>query len=44
VVVVCLALAVYAQTGGHGFIGYDDDQYVYENPIVRGGLTASNIV
>jgi len=35
---VCLALglatlAVYLQTSGHGFIRFDDDQYVYENPI-----------
>ena len=38
-----LTLAVYAQTAGHGFISYDDDQYVYENPRVQAGLTAANI-
>jgi len=48
VVFVCLALAaatlaVYGQTASHGFISYDDDQYVYENSTVRAGLTASNI-
>ena len=42
----CLALivatlAVYWQTSGHGFIRLDDGQYVYENPMVRAGLTAS---
>jgi tetratricopeptide (TPR) repeat protein len=48
VVVLCLALAVatlavYWQTSGHGFIAYDDDQYVYENSTVKAGLTASGI-
>jgi tetratricopeptide (TPR) repeat protein len=47
VVFVCVALAVatlavYGQTASHGFISYDDDQYVYENSTVRAGLTASN--
>jgi protein O-mannosyl-transferase len=42
----CLALvvgtlAVYWQTSGHGFIRLDDGQYVYENPMVQAGLTAS---
>jgi len=45
---VCLALglatlAVYLQTSGHGFIRFDDDQYVYENPMVRAGLTTSGL-
>ena len=36
-----LAVAlVFGQTVGHEFINYDDDQYVYENPQVTGGLTA----
>ncbi|MGP8248183.1 MAG: tetratricopeptide repeat protein [Bryobacteraceae bacterium] len=37
------ALLVYWQTASHGFISYDDDQYVYENSHVRAGLTFSNI-
>ncbi|HTX34632.1 MAG TPA: tetratricopeptide repeat protein [Bryobacteraceae bacterium] len=37
------ALAVYAQTATHGYVAYDDDQYVYENPWVKAGLTASNV-
>jgi tetratricopeptide (TPR) repeat protein len=46
-VFACLALAVvtlavYAQTASHGFISYDDDQYVYENLTVRAGLTPAN--
>jgi len=32
-------LAVYAQTLGFGFVGYDDTDYVVTNPMVRGGLT-----
>ncbi len=41
---ICLALglailAVYGQTSGHGFINYDDDVYVYDNPAVKAGLT-----
>ena len=38
----CLLLAVglvFGQTVRHGFIGYDDEAYVYENPYVRAGLT-----
>lgn len=36
--VLCTA-AVYGQTVGHEFIPYDDNEYVYENPHVRRGLT-----
>ena len=47
-VALCLALvlstlAVYSQTYNHGFIAYDDDQYVYENATVKNGLTLPNI-
>ena len=47
-VIICglLALAtiaIYAQTATHGYLAYDDDQYVYENHWVKAGLTASNI-
>ena len=31
-------LALYAQVAAHGFIHYDDDQYVLDNPHVRAGL------
>jgi len=46
--VLCLALclltaAVYSQTFHYGFVAYDDDQYVYENPRVQEGLTASGV-
>ncbi len=41
---VCLVLAaitfaVFGQTAGFGFLNYDDDIYVYENPVVEMGLT-----
>ncbi len=42
--VVCLVLAamtfaVFGQTVRHGFTNYDDNDYVYENPVVARGLT-----
>ncbi|HEX3747158.1 MAG TPA: tetratricopeptide repeat protein [Bryobacteraceae bacterium] len=45
---ICLLLAaavvaIYAQTAGHGYVAYDDDQYVYQNHWVKAGLTAANI-
>ena len=45
--VVCLALliavaGIYSQTFGYGFVAYDDNKYVYENPIVRAGLNGAN--
>jgi len=47
-IIVCslLALAtiaIYAQTATHGYVAYDDDQYVYQNHWVKAGLTAANI-
>src|SRR5208283_3122791 len=46
---VCLFLAaiiwvVFGQTLGHGFVNYDDQVYVYENPEVAQGLTLQGIV
>ena len=46
---VCLALAaitfaVFGQTLAHGFVNYDDDEYVYDNPVVARGLTLKGIV
>ncbi len=39
-----LAVAVvFAQTVNFEFVNYDDDKYVYENPHVRGGVTAAEI-
>jgi len=46
---ICLALAaitfaVFGQTLHHDFIDYDDNDYVYENPMVSRGLTLKGIV
>ena len=47
-VAVCIFLVlatvtVYGQTFRYGFIAYDDDQYVYDNPVVKAGLTSSGV-
>ena len=34
-------IAVFGQTAGHDFVNFDDDDYVYENPHVRTGLTGA---
>jgi predicted negative regulator of RcsB-dependent stress response len=36
---VLATLAAYGQVGGHQFIHFDDNAYVFENPVVRQGLT-----
>ena len=36
-------LVVFGQTLGHGFVNYDDDQYVYKNPQVIHGLNLKGI-
>jgi len=45
---VCVLLTVavflvFGQTFRHGFVNYDDDQYVYDNPQVAQGLTLRGI-
>jgi len=40
---VALTLAVFGQTLWHGFVNYDDDVYVYANPLVRGGLSLRGV-
>jgi len=37
-------LFLYAPVRNHGFLYCDDDQYVFENPIVRQGLTVGGVV
>ncbi len=34
-----ITFAVFGRTLGYGFVNYDDDMYVYENPVVQKGLT-----
>jgi protein O-mannosyl-transferase len=46
---VCLGLvavtwAVFGQTLGHDFVNFDDHVYVYENPLVIGGLSIEGII
>jgi Tfp pilus assembly protein PilF len=36
-------LAVYAPVGGHAFVDYDDDEYVFRNPHVQAGLSAEGV-
>jgi protein O-mannosyl-transferase len=48
VLVPCLALAilvtlVYGQIARNGFIAFDDDRYVYDNPVVRQGITLEGV-
>jgi len=38
-----ITLAVFGQTIGYGFVNFDDDTYVYENPSVAAGLTLKGI-
>ena len=44
VIVACLSLglailAIYSQTFGYGYVSYDDDRYVYDNPMVKSGIS-----
>jgi tetratricopeptide (TPR) repeat protein len=48
VVAVCglLALAialVFAQSASHGFVNFDDPEYVQDNPVIAGGVTTEGI-
>jgi len=38
-----ITFAVYWPITGHGFVNYDDDNYILENTHVTSGLTAANI-
>ncbi|CAN5861999.1 tetratricopeptide repeat protein [soil metagenome] len=38
IVLTVLVIFIYGQTVGFGFINFDDNQYVYENPFVINGL------
>ena len=47
-VLVCLGLTslvwlVFSQTLGHEFVAYDDQNYVYENPVVTAGFTLAGV-
>ncbi len=36
-------MAIFGRTAGFGFVAYDDNKYVYENPVVRAGLKGANV-
>ncbi len=40
---IAAILAVFGQLSNHGFINFDDEDYVYSNPWVRSGLTVEGI-
>ena len=42
-VLALATLAVYAQAYRFGFIVYDDDRYIYDNPMLKQGLTPSGV-
>ena len=44
VLLVLATVAVYWQLNTFEFIGYDDDKYVTENPVVQNGLTREGLV
>ncbi|HEY1663019.1 MAG TPA: tetratricopeptide repeat protein [Verrucomicrobiae bacterium] len=43
ILLLILSLAVYGQTFRYGFVNYDDNDYVYDNPTVVSGLTQQGI-
>jgi Tfp pilus assembly protein PilF len=43
VLLAAFTMAVFAQTGNHQFINFDDTIYVTNNPHVQGGITADNV-
>ncbi len=40
---IALVVGIYAQTLGHDFLNYDDNEYVTENPIVLQGVTLAGV-
>lgn len=44
ILIATLVWLVFGQTLGHGFINFDDDVYVYQNPTVLSGVSKSGIV
>ena len=41
---VLVVFTIYGRTGSHPFIDFDDSEYVYENEVVRQGLSWNGIV
>ncbi|MCA8941500.1 MAG: tetratricopeptide repeat protein [Planctomycetes bacterium] len=43
IAIATVTFAVYARVGGHAFVNFDSNVYVYENPIVQRGITLDGI-
>ena len=43
VLLFAASIMLYWQTGGHEFIHFDDDLYVFENPYVKEGFSSEGI-
>ena len=43
-VLAAITFAVFGQTLTHEFIGFDDNEYVYDNPVVAQGLTLKGVL
>jgi tetratricopeptide (TPR) repeat protein len=43
VLLALLCAAVFGRTVGYDFVNYDDNHYVYANPVVRGGLSLASV-
>jgi tetratricopeptide (TPR) repeat protein len=43
-ILLLIALVLYAPVSHHGFLQWDDDQYVSKNPHVSAGLNPSNVI
>lgn len=43
VALIVITLGVYLQVGGHGFLNYDDPDYITDNAHVTTGLSARNV-
>lgn len=41
--IIGAGLLIYAQVAGFDFVYYDDDEYIFNNPQVKRGLTAENL-
>src|SRR6267378_5830259 len=44
VFLIAITWLVFGQTLGHEFVNFDDHVYVYENPVITGGLTLPGII
>jgi Flp pilus assembly protein TadD len=42
-VLLLCTFAVYARIFGFDFVNFDDDLYMYENPVIRAGLSLANL-